>query len=767
MKNLAWAILLAALAAAASGLNATIEQNILLANDSYRGGANIENDTLITYTLNDTNYTLEINSCSNDNVTFTVNNETVPALSLNGIYNFSDSFFFQVDDIEIHSLEATQEVGETKTYSIGGISYEVTVIVVSGDTSATAVTKLLINGLTTPSLRKGEAYNVSSDLRITILDIRPTKSGDIQQNLVTFRLDSMLCGDEVCGSGGSCLVNISVYERSSYICTIPESGMSITQSTLFCPGTYNLSKGISVTSDNLLLDCNGAIFAPSATYPAFEAEDRINITIHNCTISGSGDLITLVNSNASTISNNVLNSTNDNVVHTIYLEQSHSNLIAMNRLNLGGSENGNLGVIIMNSTGNIVRDNNFSISDEGGYGVWLYKSENNTIYNNSFHMEDSPSQGVLVERSSYTTISANTFWSSANYTEAILLGLGSLYTAIIQNNITTLGPDSYGIFLDGCCGYRSPSFQNAHTDIIANVITTYGEGSYAVRIKDSPFTNLTLNNLYSNTTFDLHNSDHFTVSAEMNYWGVTERGDIQSKISPYMSNISWSSEVAVSLNESVNYTLNETTYNITLTDVGLTNGKSAVFLINGTETPPIVGGDFYKMDDGNFISPTLITTDWIDGALHFRVVLRLGFYWEKAGEVDFDPWCLESSCTNLSSDEVPAPEPTPEPAPSAPPRSSGGGGGGGGGIFLPRAQNVSRSNVSSTPAPIASPPISPPQEAEEVQQNANPVPKEDERPNQITGAVIVKNNEADWRIGSTIIVAIVLFGVLIYKLLWR
>ncbi|MDO8480588.1 MAG: hypothetical protein Q7S65_02095 [Nanoarchaeota archaeon] len=86
------------------------------------------------------------------------------------------------------AVQTTQEVGETKSYNINGKDYEVTVMVVSGDTSATAITKLLINDETTKSLSKDDTYKLNDGIEIGIKEILPTKAGDVQQNLVEFFL---------------------------------------------------------------------------------------------------------------------------------------------------------------------------------------------------------------------------------------------------------------------------------------------------------------------------------------------------------------------------------------------------------------------------------------------------------------------------------------------------------------------------------------------------------------------------------------------------
>ncbi|MCK5282585.1 MAG: hypothetical protein KAK00_04205 [Nanoarchaeota archaeon] len=86
------------------------------------------------------------------------------------------------------SVQDTLEVGQTKTYTINGVDYEVTVMVVSGDTAATALAKLIVNDEVTKSLSKDQTYTLKDGIDLGIKEVLPTKSGDAVQNLVEFYL---------------------------------------------------------------------------------------------------------------------------------------------------------------------------------------------------------------------------------------------------------------------------------------------------------------------------------------------------------------------------------------------------------------------------------------------------------------------------------------------------------------------------------------------------------------------------------------------------
>jgi len=98
----------------------------------------------------------------------------------------------------------TLEVGQTKSYSLDGVTYEVTIMIVSGDSSQNALTKLIVNGEVSPNLRAGEDYSLNDHTRLTIVAVRPTKSGDVVQNLVEFSIISTPCGDGVCSENEHC-----------------------------------------------------------------------------------------------------------------------------------------------------------------------------------------------------------------------------------------------------------------------------------------------------------------------------------------------------------------------------------------------------------------------------------------------------------------------------------------------------------------------------------------------------------------------------------
>ena len=67
-------------------------------------------------------------------------------------------------------------------------------------------------------------------------------------------------------------------------CVTPVSSMSITESTVFCSGTYNLNPGITINADNITVTCNSTILNGSGVSTAFVIAADNNVTIQNCNI---------------------------------------------------------------------------------------------------------------------------------------------------------------------------------------------------------------------------------------------------------------------------------------------------------------------------------------------------------------------------------------------------------------------------------------------------------------------------------------------------
>jgi len=85
------------------------------------------------------------------------------------------------------AIKDTLTEGETKTYTINDVPYEVTVSLITDMTSGNKV-KLVINGETTDALLEDETFKLSDDSSIGIREILPNEAGDVTQDMVTFYL---------------------------------------------------------------------------------------------------------------------------------------------------------------------------------------------------------------------------------------------------------------------------------------------------------------------------------------------------------------------------------------------------------------------------------------------------------------------------------------------------------------------------------------------------------------------------------------------------
>ncbi|MDA1197099.1 MAG: hypothetical protein O2779_03995, partial [Nanoarchaeota archaeon] len=76
------------------------------------------------------------------------------------------------------------EEGETKTYTLGGVDYEVTVTAITD--TGTIYAKFSVNGESTRSLSDGETTTLSDGTQIGVTDLIPNEAGDVAADLVEF-----------------------------------------------------------------------------------------------------------------------------------------------------------------------------------------------------------------------------------------------------------------------------------------------------------------------------------------------------------------------------------------------------------------------------------------------------------------------------------------------------------------------------------------------------------------------------------------------------
>ncbi len=65
-------------------------------------------------------------------------------------------------------------------------------------------------------------------------------------------------------------------------CVVPEDGMHIDKSVQFCTNVYYLDKGISVSGENITIDCNDAVLKSWNGGKGISIEHSSNVTITHC-----------------------------------------------------------------------------------------------------------------------------------------------------------------------------------------------------------------------------------------------------------------------------------------------------------------------------------------------------------------------------------------------------------------------------------------------------------------------------------------------------
>jgi len=65
-------------------------------------------------------------------------------------------------------------------------------------------------------------------------------------------------------------------------CVVPQNGMVIDYSVQFCSDVYYFNQGISISGDNILVDCDGAVLKSWTGGKGISIEHSSNITVTGC-----------------------------------------------------------------------------------------------------------------------------------------------------------------------------------------------------------------------------------------------------------------------------------------------------------------------------------------------------------------------------------------------------------------------------------------------------------------------------------------------------
>jgi parallel beta-helix repeat protein len=177
-----------------------------------------------------------------------------------------------------------------------------------------------------------------------------------------------------------------LFEVQGKDCVTPTSGMTITGDTTFCTGTHDLPNGVTISGNDIVLDCSDSTLVGSSTsLGIFSTNSRI--TIFNCNLEGYAVGIFLNGGDQNVIQSNVITGGEKG----INLMQSDDNIIINNLL---------------------VDNTNFG-SSYGGYGIYSTLSAGNVFEGNSIH---SNNIGISLQYDSNDNeFNSNTVCSNADY----------------------------------------------------------------------------------------------------------------------------------------------------------------------------------------------------------------------------------------------------------------------------------------------------------------------------------------------------------------
>jgi len=134
-------------------------------------------------------------------------------------------------------------------------------------------------------------------------------------------------------------------------CIVPTNSMQITESAFLCPGNYSLPDGISITADNIVVECFETLLQGSASSmgSGILINEANNVTLKNCKTTNYYHGIWMSSSHNSTIVNNTVS---DNDYYGLYLSSSSEKCKVV-----GNSLNDNMDDIVVSSCNHIIENN--------------------------------------------------------------------------------------------------------------------------------------------------------------------------------------------------------------------------------------------------------------------------------------------------------------------------------------------------------------------------------------------------------------------------
>ena len=373
--------------------------------------------------------------------------------------------------------------------------------------------------------------------------------------------------DDMQGNPSSASVSFSIG------CVVPTDGMTITSDTSFCPGTYSIPNGITISSDNLVLDCNSAHLQGSGAgngiyglggidlaYWAAQTSDwqdvtpitndisaflasitfKDNVIIRNCEISGYENGINVTAfTNAIITNNDIYDNANHGIADFIGLTNTLSeNTVANNGYagigvvafadtiiaNHATLNKEGIGVI---GSDNKVRDN--TVSDNNDHGIALLFANNTYLFNNT--AKNNARVGIVVADSSQTTIIDNAL-DSNNYGITVTgfftdgISINTITGNRVTNN-TNAGIQLSDLFL-GQLGDKNRGHTVLNNNVNDNYLDNPGAADILIRdLKNNGHitgNTIILNDMYGNGVADATGNNIYCVGTQENAYHAAATG---------------------------------------------------------------------------------------------------------------------------------------------------------------------------------------------------------------------------------------------------
>lgn len=286
----------------------------------------------------------------------------------------------------------------------------------------------------------------------------------------------------------------------------PVSDCDVRQNTIFNPGTYNLSYGIDICANNIVLECNGATLINGIPHGIMLS--GINgTTITNCNLINHTRGFKISSSFFNTLVNNNLNSAG------VTLSNSKFNTINSNLINYDG-------IFLYGSSSNLIINNRI---DSGQFGIESHFSNNNTIISNSIN---SNIIGVRTSSLSADNIFIN---NSVNANDE-----GFLFDS--SNNMATGNNVA-----ENRIGFSLGPFNPASVNIISNNSIQKNYLGIDIPLRDSA-SNLIYNNFFNNTV-----NAHDT-GGGINFWNINKTPGTNIIGGPFLGGNFWSDYRGIDIN---------------------------------------------------------------------------------------------------------------------------------------------------------------------------------------------------------------------------